>query len=264
MFWYTVFFTVVVAVPVLMIEFDRRFSCGCSARNYYVDDFPRMFLGIYNTLLHLISDARPILPLSCFPHHHLLQGNWERIKEEMLWVYRNASIPALHEVVPTQSRISDKRWKVFILQWYKGMIPTNCELCPFTVSLIAQIPELHLAMFSILEPHKHIPEHKGVFKGCLRYHLGLAVPKNGKSYIEVNGQSHAWREGEGFLFDDTYRHQVVNDTDEVRVVLFCDIERPLPFPFNKLNRLFNRHVVGRTEFVKRANDRAEIRGMARP
>jgi aspartyl/asparaginyl beta-hydroxylase (cupin superfamily) len=33
------------------------------------------------------------------------------------------------------------------------------------------------AFFSILLPHKHIPEHRGLYKGLLRYHLALKVPK---------------------------------------------------------------------------------------
>jgi beta-hydroxylase len=28
------------------------------------------------------------------------------------------------------------------------------------------------------------------------------------------------------MFDDTYEHEVRNDTDEVRVVLFVDVDRP--------------------------------------
>ena len=37
------------------------------------------------------------------------------------------------------------------------------------------------------------------------------------------------------LFDDTYEHTAVNDTDEIRSVLFIDIVKPLPFPINVLN-----------------------------
>ena len=32
------------------------------------------------------------------------------------------------------------------------------------------------------------------------------------------------------MFDETYIHKVRNDTDEVRIILFCDVTRPLKTP----------------------------------
>ena len=37
------------------------------------------------------------------------------------------------------------------------------------------------------------------------------------------------------IFDDTFNHEVWNDTDETRVVLFVDVMRPLPFPESAIN-----------------------------
>ncbi len=39
------------------------------------------------------------------------------------------------------------------------------------------------------------------------------------------------------VFDDTFNHEVWNDTDETRVVLFVDVMRPLPFPESAINQL---------------------------
>jgi len=44
------------------------------------------------------------------------------------------------------------------------------------------------------------------------------------------------------IFDDTYNHEVWNDTDETRVVLFVDVLRPLPTPWSQLNRLIVRAI----------------------
>ena len=52
----------------------------------------------------------------------------------------------------------------------------NCARCPETVRVLKSIPGMKSAMFSILAPRKHIPEHRGMYKGVLRYHLGLIVP----------------------------------------------------------------------------------------
>jgi aspartyl/asparaginyl beta-hydroxylase (cupin superfamily) len=81
-------------------------------------------------------------------------------------------------------------------------------------------------MFSILEPGKRIPEHRGPSTAFLRYHMGLKVPKEPGCHITVDDQKMQWKEGEAFIFDDTYPHSVQNNTSEPRIILFIDIERP--------------------------------------
>jgi beta-hydroxylase len=101
-----------------------------------------------------------------------------------------------------------------------------------------QTPGMVTAMFSILAPRKHILPHRGPYKGILRYHLGLIVPKDKEDCrIRVGSEIRHWEEGKSLLFDDTYDHEVWNDTDETRVVLFVDIIRPLPFPESLINKL---------------------------
>src|SRR3546814_3591164 len=45
-----------------------------------------------------------------------------------------------------------------------------------------------------------------------------------------------WREGETLIFDDSFNHEVWNDTDDWRVVLFIDFARPLRQPWHAINR----------------------------
>ena len=94
-----------------------------------------------------------------------------------------------------------------------------------------EIPGMTTAMFSILSPRKHILDHRGPYKGVLRYHLGLIVPEDAeRCRIRVGEDVRHWEEGKSMIFDDTFNHEVWNDTDETRVVLFVDVLRPLPFP----------------------------------
>ena len=51
----------------------------------------------------------------------------------------------------------------------------------------------------------------------------------------VGGKRAYWREGHCLFFDDTYEHWAVNNTDELRAVLFMDVLKPLPRPLNWLN-----------------------------
>ena len=56
-------------------------------------------------------------------------------------------------------------------------------------------------MFSILEPGKRIPPHRGPFNGVLRVHLGLLVPAPAeKCGLRVAGSEHFWQEGRAFVY----------------------------------------------------------------
>ena len=69
---------------------------------------------------------------------------------------------------------------------------------------------------------------RGVTKGVLRVHLGLIVPEQRERCImRVDDQVLTWAEGKCLVFDDTYEHEVRNDTDEERVVLLFDFDRPM-------------------------------------
>jgi beta-hydroxylase len=108
------------------------------------------------------------------------------------------------------------------------------------------------AFFSVLGPRKRLPEHRGPYKGVIRYHLGLKIPSPPEACgIRVGGETAHWQEGKSLLFDDTYQHEAWNDTDEDRVVLFLDIVRPMPFPYSWLNTVVITGA-GRTSFVRNA------------
>ena len=85
-----------------------------------------------------------------------------------------------------------------------------------------------MQFFSILAPGKHIPPHKGPYKGIIRYQLALKVPKSGECKLLVDNTPYFWKEGEGVLFDDTYTHEVVNNSTEHRIALLLDVKRKVP------------------------------------
>ena len=114
----------------------------------------------------------------------------------------------------------------------------NCRRCPETTRLLKKIPGMKTAFFSILAPGKHLPPHRGPYKGVLRLHLALIIPEPAdKCGIRVGDETRHWQEGKAMVFDDTFDHEAWNDTDKVRVVLFVDIMRPMRFPANLLNSM---------------------------
>jgi beta-hydroxylase len=107
-------------------------------------------------------------------------------------------------------------------------LEANCARCPETTKALKQVPGLVTALFSILEPGMHVGRHRGVSKGILIAHLGLRVPRDASCCrMEVEDQQIHWQEGATFVFDDTYPHEVWNDTNEHRVILLVQFERPM-------------------------------------
>ena len=177
---------------------------------------------------------------AAFAWTRMLEQAWGDIRSELDEVLKQReSIPNFQEVSPEQLSITDDdRWKSFVFSVFGTRIARNCRRCPRTAALLGAIPGLHNAMFSILAPGKHIPEHRGPYNGLLRYHLALKVPRQRSAcVIEVAGELREWQQGRTLIFDDSHLHSVRNDTAEERVVLFADFERPLPWPLAVVNRL---------------------------
>lgn len=146
-------------------------------------------------------------------------------------------LPSFHEISPDQRSITnDEKWKTYFFYGFGKRSPASCARCPHTAAVLSRIPNLVTAFFSILAPGKHVPRHRGVYKGVVRAHLGLKVPDPERCRMEIDGTTVHWREGRAFLFDDTYQHEVWNDSDEERVVLLLDVLRPLSTPAQLLNR----------------------------
>jgi ornithine lipid ester-linked acyl 2-hydroxylase len=117
----------------------------------------------------------------------------------------------------------------------------NCRRCPETARLLDAVPGLEVAFFSVLEPGAHLAAHRGAYKGLIRTHLGLVVPEpRERVRMNVGSQTIVWEEGRAVTFDDTYRHEVWNDTEGVRVVLLIDTPRPLPSGAARVNWLIVR------------------------
>ncbi len=170
-----------------------------------------------------------------------LEANWEVIRDEMYEVlkYRD-DLPCFHEILPYQSEgiRADNDWKTYFLFGYGNKVEKNCERCPETTAALEKIPGLKTAFYSIFLPGKHLAEHRGPYKGVIRCLLGLKIPEPKElCRIRVSNEVRHWENGKCLLFDDSFRHEAWNETNETRVVLFIDFVRPLRFPLNIVNKL---------------------------
>tara|TARA_R110002049_G_scaffold302929_2_gene496831 strand:- start:419 stop:1243 length:825 start_codon:yes stop_codon:yes gene_type:complete len=180
----------------------------------------------------------PIYDVKHFPWISKVEGDWQKVRAELDGVmqFRDA-MPSFQEIVKEVGQIQqDDQWKTFFLRGVGMDCSENARRCSETMKVVNQIPGCTTAFFSILSPHKHIPHHRGPWAGVLRLHMGLLVPEpKHMCRIRVGDQVLAWDEGKVIIFDDTFDHEVWNDTDGYRVVLFVDFERPLRWPMNLIN-----------------------------
>ncbi|MEZ5830939.1 MAG: aspartyl/asparaginyl beta-hydroxylase domain-containing protein [Dongiaceae bacterium] len=206
----------------------------------------------------------PLLDPSVFPWKQRLEDNWEVIRDEALTVLdeQRAKIPLLRDLSPDHRRIADDRWKSFFLWGYGYRIEPNCDRCPRTAALVSTIPDLNTALFSILEPGAHIARHRGVTKHLLTCHLGLSVPADRENCrMQVDKHIVSWESGKCLAFDDTYKHEIWNDTPEVRIILLIQVKRPSRFMGRLVGELFL-FGVRRSRFVQEARRNIAALGQA--
>jgi beta-hydroxylase len=200
-----------------------------------------------NTFMYLFSKipTTPYVDVAHFPWVKPLEQNWREIRAEGLRLLAAGYIKKSDQYNDIGFNSFFKTgWKRFYLKWYDDSHPSAQELCPQTVALLRQIPQVKAAMFTELPPGSRLVRHRDPYAGSLRYHLGLVTPNSDQCYINVDGERYAWRDGESVMFDETYIHYAENATAEDRLILFCDVERPLRYRWAEaFNRVFGRYVI---------------------
>ena len=216
--------------------------------------------------------------LRTYPALRLLEENYDVIRRECLHLLdfkdKLTDISAMGGRY-TQAGIHTIKWKTFMFKSGEFIEP-NCRLAPGTAALLRRIPGMYTAFFSVLEPHQQITPHWGYYKGFVRYHLGVVIPNNnaaGECYLRVNGDAddnlrrdpslidkgevYYWKNGEGIVFDDNYLHDAANNSDQIRVVMWLDLRRKMPF-YLQLFNMFCLAVAHREKSVRRIRENALV------
>lgn len=203
------------------------------------------FLAPVNLPLFLFSEvpAQPYHDPRQFPELAILRDNWQTIRDEGLRLLDDGYVRAASGYNDAGfNSLFRSGWKRFFLKWYEDPLPSAQAMCPKTVELLRQAPSVHAAMFTLLPPGAKLVTHRDPFAGSLRYHLGLSTPNSQDCYIVVDGERYHWRDGEDVVFDETYIHTAENKTNQTRLILFCDIERPVR---TRIVRAFNHFMCSR-------------------
>ena len=133
-------------------------------------------------------------------------------------------------------------WREIVLF---GAGASNSPIAAATKGVIQQhcVPAVDLAqlgggevIFSLLGPRTRIAPHCGTTNLRWTAHLGLIVPKTKETSsedsvendccIRVADQWLHWEEGKVLVFDDSFEHEVVNNTSSIRAVLLLRFWHP--------------------------------------
>jgi len=141
-------------------------------------------------------------------------------------------------------------WHSYVLN---GKIQPKFEqYCPKTVNIIKELQDslffevpqddnisnpFGFCFFSTLHGKSSIQPHSGSMNLRLRLHMPLIVPsdtkpdaysikRHTKCGIRVGDQIRSWSEGKVVVLDDSYEHEVWNETEEVRVLFLLDVWHP--------------------------------------
>lgn len=228
--WY---FLALYALAAAYVHFRGRVRFGLARQ---ISDHSTL-LAPLNSVLYLSSKvpSRAYLEPSDFPQLKSLEKNWEAIREEGLALTSAGAIKAADGYTDAGfNSFFRTGWTRFYLCWYGTPHQSALERCPKTMALLAALPDVKAAMFAMLPPGAKLTRHRDPYAGSLRYHLGLATPNSDRCFIEVDGEKRSWRDGQVIMFDETFIHYAQNETAENRLILFCDIRRPLNNPVARL------------------------------
>lgn len=190
---------------------------------------------------------------SYFPKNRVFEdpANFEALKEEVMNILEKTgdgdSLTMTSDTFSGQNTYigSDirrengkmKAWRLINIKAGDEYSAVAHKYFPSLVRLLRSVPQIGTCAISVLQDGVHIPIHVGYYKGIMRYMIPIVVPKDRENvFLCVNEMKYCWMEGVGVLWDDTYPHKVYNNTDEIRVVIYMDVIRPLSWGLNALNR----------------------------
>jgi len=189
----------------------------------------------------------PVLDVeSYFPEAKRFLDAWPELRDEALRVAEDlGQVPRFHELMPEQADISandGRDWRILVLKAYGTVLPRNHARCPVLAKTVASVPDVLSAALSFLAPGKHVPEHRGPFRGVIRFYMGLSVPvaRDGHpaAVLTIDHREHRIGDGQCILWDDTFPHEVLNRGDRVRIALLLDVRRRgMPLDMTLLSRI---------------------------
>jgi aspartate beta-hydroxylase len=189
--------------------------------------------GVVRRIYDRRISGAPVLDVDLFPEARRFVDVWPQLRDEAVRVAEDLRrVPRFHELMPEQADISasdDRDWRLLVLKAYGVPVRPNLERCPVLAATVSSVPDVLSAALSFLSPGKHVPEHRGPFRGVIRFYMGLSVPTSADgrpaAVLTIDGHEYRVGDGECLLWDDTFAHEVWNHSDDTRIALLLDVRR---------------------------------------
>ncbi|WP_458130270.1 aspartyl/asparaginyl beta-hydroxylase domain-containing protein [Pseudomonas sp. Z2-11] len=119
--------------------------------------------------------------------------------------------------------ITGTEWRAALLKSW-DFKSDQCQIYPKTADLLSDSDSAETAMFSVVKAGGKILPHCGPWNTRLTVHLGLSIPT--ECQIRVGDEIRTWTPGSTLVFDDSFEHEVWNNSDQSRVILLVDVWHP--------------------------------------
>jgi hypothetical protein len=117
------------------------------------------------------------------------------------------------------------KWNVFYFFLGAKPVAKSAETCPRTFATLESLPNLaQQAMYSALTPGTHLEAHCGPTNTVICLSMGLIAPVGCE--MRVADEKRTWKEGECFVFDDSFEHEVHHRGTSTRFIMLLDIWHP--------------------------------------
>jgi aspartyl/asparaginyl beta-hydroxylase (cupin superfamily) len=198
------------------------------------------FMRTFDAVIAAFALKKDILNSSDFPFHQTLAANKSVFLEEYIGLLKAQKTYNVKDFYRTASDTQvkhDDNWKAAPILLFNYQFKENVLRCPKTFQILSQLPGCCSIMYSVLGPGKHVPAHRGIYRGVYRCLFTLQMEPGGNCWLRVKDKKIYFSEGESIVFDETLEHEVKNETSQPRVALYLDFFRKLPFPLNHANNL---------------------------
>lgn len=200
--------------------------------------------------------ARPRLaaPYDLFPAVRRLEANFDQLKIEVQELLKKRELGRYEDIDPIRAAQISKDWRLYYAYVLGVTNEQAREDVPTLLEFAERTPGVVSAMVSVLEPGVHLDAHEGPYAGILRYHLCIETAAVNPPRIRVDQEYYTWKAGESIVLDDTFEHEVRNDSDQPRVIVIIDFRRPMGVLADRLNRYCLRaKQKASAQYIARAN-----------
>jgi aspartyl/asparaginyl beta-hydroxylase (cupin superfamily) len=182
--------------------------------------------------------AKPIWNPKDFNFVKKLENNFDKIEKEVDMIEFDPKKKKL--ITQVNENIYTGKWNDLFFYTNGNRNNVTCQAFPEIAKIIDSIPEIQgvnpgCVCLSFIYPGSKVVPHFGISNNKLRLHLGIKNLEDSTLYVKDKGFNKNcktlnlnWEKGKVFIFDDSFKHWVINNSkgDKPRIILLIDLWHP--------------------------------------